>query len=479
MPNADNAREFVDQIADLWRKRRTFKGLFGLVIVTNSLLFTLIALVYFLLSKTDVITTAHHFVNFFVACGLFIGLGNLAILGTWAYWRTPPTARSDKILILFAPSADPEASDLVYKLFERFRADIYARQMESVIECCHLPEHIPVRNNQEAHVLLAKTGARLIVYGIITRGKLKGVDVEGFTSISFAVRHRSLGRQEQVPVMRDLTAALAFRTFCAKDTDSFIERHVVVHNLSEVSLFFVALALTLDARIDDAIKFLEPLLATVQSKANAKANNPQITAFLQAVKSCLSVALQASFTRIYDSQLVDHITERAYDDQARQCEVILGRLLKLSRSTASYFMGNAIIRFHFGDIAGAKAAIEHAKRLSSFDHAGPYLSMAFLNMWERQYRPAFMQYMRAGRCKNQGVETITSVLQFLNTMLRLHPDRHELRFAIAFVNDRFYDQQIALRDYRMFLLSKPDSNLDEFKLFATRQVNKIESAELI
>lgn len=477
MPNADSAREFVEQVADLWRKRRTFKGLFGLLIVVNSLLFALFALAYFLLSKTDVITTAPHFVNFFVVCGLIFGLGNLAMLGTWAYWRTLPIAPSDKIMILFAPSADPEASDLVYKLYERFRADISARQMGGVMECRHLPEHIPVRNSQEAHVLLGKTGARLAVYGFITRGKLKGDDVEGFTSISFTVRHRTLGPQERAPVLRDLAAAIAFRTFCAKDADSFIERNVVVNNLSEVSLFFVALALTLDGRVDDAIKLLDPLLVTVESKARAKANNAQITAFLQAIKSCLTVALQASFTRTYESHLVDHITDRAYDEQARQCEAILANLLRLNRRTASYFLGNAIIRFHFGDIIGARAAVEHAKRLSAFDHAGPYLSMAFLNLWEKQYRPAFMQYMRAGRCKDQGVETITSVLLFLNTMLRLHPDRHELRFAIAFVNDRFFDQRMALRDYKIFLASEPNPDLEEFRAFASRQIEKIENAE--
>ncbi|MCX7010433.1 MAG: hypothetical protein NTY53_24860 [Kiritimatiellaeota bacterium] len=479
MPNADTAREFVEQIVDLWRKRRTFKGLFGFLIVVNSILFAAFSAAYFVLSKTEVIVTASHYANYFVVCGLIFGFGNLGMLVIWAYWRTLPIASSDNIEILFAPSADPEASDLVYKIYEKFRFDISARKMGSIVKCRHLPENIHVRDNQDAHVLLVRTGARLVVYGLVGRGKLQGDQIEGFRSISFTVRHRNLAPQEHIPIAKDLAAALASRTFCAREANSFIEQDVVIGNISEVSRFFIALAVTLDGRIDDAIQLLNPLLNEVEAKAQAKANNPHLILFLEAIKSCLTVALQTKFTRVYEACLVDHITEREYDEQARQCDAILTRLLQLNRRTASFFLGSAIIRFHFGDIDGAKAAVEHAKRLSSFDNAAPHLSMAFLHLWKNQYRQAFMQYMRAGKCKNQDMQTITSVLLFLNTMLRLYPDRQELRFAIGFVNDRFFDQQVALGDYQSFLAGNPKPELDEFRVFAERQSKKIHDAETV
>jgi len=85
-----------------------------------------------------------------------------------------------------------------------------------------------------------------------------------------------------------------------------------------------------------------------------------------------------------------------------------------------------------------------------------------------------MQYMRAGKCKDYNIQTVMSVLQFLNTMLRIYPDRKELLFALAFVNDRFLDQKVALYDYQAFLASKPAQNLNEFTIFAERRVKKIQ-----
>lgn len=477
MPGADNAREFVEQVADLWRKRHSFKGLLGLVIVSNASLFGIFGLAAYILAKTEVISTATDYAHFFVVGGLVFGVSNLGLFILWAYWRTLPIASREKIEILFAPSADPEASELVYKLYEKFLADIASRQMAGLMKCRHLPAHISVQNSQDAHSLLARTGARLIVYGLVGKGKVKGDLVEGFRSISFAIRHRGLAPHENISVIRDMAAALAHRTFCAHDANSFIEYDVVVKNLSEVSIFFIALALTLDGRTDDALRLLNPLLADVEAKVLAKANNPQFVAFLEAIKTCVTVALRIQFSKIYDSTLIEHLTDRAYDELARKCDAIMVRLNRLNKRDEAYYLGSAIIRFHFGEIAGAKALVEHAKRLSAFDNPGPHLSMAFLNLWEKEYRQAFMQYMRAGKCKNVSITTITSVLIFLNTALRLNPDRQELRFAIAFVNDRFFDQRVALDDYKLFLATEPKAELAEFRTFAQRQVEKILATE--
>ncbi len=474
MPNADNAKQFVEQAADLWRKRRTFKGLVGLSIILNSMLLCFVLPgAYFILTKTDVITIATHYAIFFVYCALFVGLANLLLFCTWAYWRTLPVASDGKPEILFAPHADEEASDLVYRLYKELCEDIAARQMQHILKCRHLSENHMVRNHADAHELVIRSGARLVIYGTVAKGKIKGDDVEGFRTISFTVRHRNLSPNERTPVMKNLAAAFAFRTFCVKNKNSFIEHDVVIRNISEVTRFFIGLGLTLDDKLEEPLSLLEPLLKDVEKKAAAQADNPQLALFSESIKSCLTFVLQATFNRTYEAGLIDHITQREYDPQARECEGVLNKLLALDKRTSSFYLGRAIIRFHFDDIDGAFAAADHAKRLAPFNNAAPHLSLAFLHLWRKNYRRAFMQYMRAGKCKDCNIQTVTSALQFLNTMALLNPDRQELLFALAFVNDQFFDQNVALRDYQTFLTSKSAEDLSEFTTFAERRIKRI------
>lgn len=473
MPNADNAKQFVEQAFDLWRKRRTFKGFVGLTIILNSMLLIGASGLYFILTKTSVVSNASQYATFFVYCALLFGIINIIFLCVWAYWRALPSNSEDKLEILFAPHADAEASDLIYMLYKELCEDIATRQMQHIMQCRHLSENHLVRNPADSHRLLVSTGARLVIYGTVAKGKIKGNDYAGFRTISFSVRHRTLAPNETIHVAKDLAAALAFRTFCVDNNNSFIQHDVVVRNISEVSRFFIGLALTLDGRLDEAIYLLEPLLREVTKKTIAKADNPQLAIFSETIKSCLAIVLETLFNRTYEAGLIDHITQREYDIQALECDNILNKLLALEKRTASFYLGRAIIRFHFGDIDGAFSAVEEAKRLATFNSAAPLLSMSFLYLWTKNYEQAYIQYMLAGKSKNYEILTVTSALQFLNTMNILYPDRKELIFALAFVNDRFFDQNVALRDYQSFLDTNPTVELNDFSTFAERRVRRI------
>lgn len=474
MPGADNPKEFVEQIASLWRQRRTFKGLVGLTFFLNSLLLLLFSGAFFMLDKCGVVETSRSCAVFFATGALIIGIINVGMFVTWTYWRMLPINSKETITVLFAPHADRECSELVNRLFERFRDDLRTRRLDGLLQCRHLPEHYTVRDHQDAHALLQRSGARLIVHGRLQRGQVKGEQLEGFRSISFTLRHRNLSPAEFPAVARDLGAALAFRAFCVNEKNSFIQRDVVVNNISEVSLFFIALGLTLDGHVAEAIAILDPLLVEADKRASTADGKPQFRVFVEAIRSCLTVALHAAFTLRYNKSLVNHVTDRSYDAEATACDELLQKLVRLNKRTDAFYLGRAIIRFHFGDMAGAKDAVEHAARLAPSDHAAPPLSKAFLLLWARDYRKAFLEYMRAGKCREYNTETVTSVLLFLNTMLSLHPDRSELRFALAFVNDRFFDQEVARDEFRNFLENSTDPELTDFVKFAQKRMEKIQ-----
>jgi len=380
MPSTDKAKQFIEQVYELWPKRKTFKGLIGLSVVLNSSVFGVLSVVYFILTKTAIINTAAHSITFFVSCICLLGVVNLVLFFVWIYWRTLPAVSDDKIEILFAPHADVEASDFVFKLYKKLCEDIAMRQMQHILKCRHLSENHVVRNHADAHKLVAKTGARLVIYGTVAKGKIKGDSIEGFRTISFTVRHRNLAPNERTPVIKDLAAAIAFRRFSVKDKDSFIEHDVVVTNISEVTRFFIGLGLTLDGKLEEASALLDPLLCEVEKKAICQADNPQLMVFSEAIKSCLTVVLEASFTRIYEAGLIDHITQRDYDPQAHECDTVLKKLLALDKRTSSFYLGQAIIKFHFGDIKAAFAAVRHAKRLAPFNNAASHLSLAFQHL---------------------------------------------------------------------------------------------------
>jgi tetratricopeptide (TPR) repeat protein len=472
MPNADNAKEWVEQLAELWRKRRTFKGAIGLGVILNAFLTFISPIAYFVLSKCGVVETAHHHAVFFAVVAFVYGASNLVFIVVWTSWRMLPMAGSDNVEILFAPVADDDCDDLVYSLYDRLIAEVATRGLAQAIKCRHLPERYVIRTAEEAHNCLMRTGARLLIYGSLARGRIRGDSIEGFKSISFTVRHRALAPNQEVPLLKDLAAGLAFRAFTAKEENSFIDKDVVMNNIGEVAVFFVGLALLTDGRIEQAAPMLEGLQSDVKQRQVAKVE-PHRQAFEQAIATYLTVIYQAQFTDVYNRDVIAHITDHSHDHDVARCSAVLDKLLALNKGLFSFHLGKAIMLFHGGDVDGALMEAEKAKRLAPFAHAAPYLSTAFLYLWKRDYRRSFMEYMRAGKCAEWNVETVMSVLVFLNTILRHHPERTDLRFAMAFVNDKFLDQSLARDDYEAFLAGADEVVSPDFVKFARRRLEAI------
>ena len=256
---------------------------------------------------------------------------------------------------------------------------------------------------------------------------------------------------EKEPVLRDLARALAFRTFTAKEKNSFFEKNIVTENISEVACFFMAMGMTLDGKVEDSRNILEYLISNVKDKMKRQINRPQLKIFYDAIIACLTTNLYSNFVFIYEKHLIYHITVRSYDEYANQCLDLLNRLVEINRRTSDFYLLQAIINFHFNKIKAALDSVDLAKKYSPKNNPAPHFSSAFLHLWKGEYKRALREYKRAEQCTSQSYETIISVITFLQSLLNNQPEKIEIRFALAFMNERFYDTSQAIQDYKTFI----------------------------
>jgi hypothetical protein len=406
---------------------------------------------YWLFDKAGYFSTTETFFGFVTYFGVVWTVLNIILLIVWFSWRLPPKSAPEKILVLFAPESQPECEETIFSLYNQFEKDLQGRNLTGVVIRSLVPRSYTIRNHTDADRLLQETGARLVIWGNVERGKLKDKPVEGFKTISFTVRSRELRQQEVLPFAKALGSAMALRAYAYSDSDSFIEKGVVVENLSEVARFFIGAALTLDGKVDDSLPILESLAREVEIKRRQKLRQPQSELFYTCIVEFLKGALIQRFNAIYENSLIDKITLRAADEPAKRCEAVLNTLANLPGDPKEFSLLRAILRFHFGDLKEARRAVNDGKQFLPKTDPAPYLSLGFLRLWEGSYQYALREYMRAKRYMTADTRIIINVIRFFHGVMDANPERQQLRFGLAFVNDWFFDREVAKKEYQLFI----------------------------
>lgn len=450
----ENANRLLEQISYFWKKRGTFKGLVGFLLLINFFFLTIVGWLYSPIKDLVLAEGAGNLPRFICLILIFYCIVNFGVLLMWTYWRSLPQIPIGKIGLIFAPHSDPECTDLIYRIFDRFKIDMEKRKLSKEITYKLLSEKQIVSDSADARKLLRNTGARLVIHGFIQQGKIKGDIVRGFKTISFTVKHRELKPYEIKPVMIDLVGAFAYRSFVINEKNSFIEKDTVIKNISEVSLFFIAMGLALDGKTMRSQKILENLLENMEDKIHTNPRNAQLRIFKNSIESCLSIVLLSQFTYEYEHNLIENITNRSFDKYADECLHLLNRLIAIEKAQFAYYLNLAIIHFHYDRMKAAREAIKKAKKLS-LDKASPYFSSAFLHIWRGEYRKGLKEYIRAEKY-SYDVKIVIRVLLFLQGLVKSFPDKIELYFCLGIVNDKFFDLMQALEDYGKFLNKAQD-----------------------
>jgi hypothetical protein len=271
---------------------------------------------------------------------------------------------------------------------------------------------------------------------------------------------------------------MAFRSYIIQESNSFIEKDIVVKNLSDVARFFIAAALTLEGKTKESEPILEELISELEAHRRQNAKQPQRELFYSWVVRFLKGALLQKFNAIYETSLVDNITVKSADGAAIDCQRIIGRLMALPGGSKEFALINAILKFHFGDVSGAKREVNNAKQQHTKTDPSPHLSSGFLNLWEGSYQAALKEYMRAKRYVATNPLNITTVIRFFHGVMDARPDKTQLRFGLAFVNDWFFDRDAGVTEYRKFLEeteSVSETGLQLIRQYARTRLQELES----
>jgi tetratricopeptide (TPR) repeat protein len=441
----------MHKLKGLWHERATLSGLIVFFLSLNFFLGPIACWLYCTLKDFEKFKTSDTPIFLFVTLILAFVFANTLLLAVWFYWRSLPRFQSHENAILFAPHFDSECGGLVQSIFQRFVYELRQRVPNGFISPYFLPPNQKVQNSEEAHRLLNETGARLIVYGRFDQGQQDGQEIRGFKRVSFTLKHRDLMEWEQKAVTEDLGRALAYRAFTIQTQNSFIENDVVINNLAEVALFFVALALTLEAKLDIAITILEELYSNIEININTGKNPPHLRQFFLSIKRCYSIALDAKFMNFYNTHLLENITDRNQDDKFIQANLLLRKLLDIDSKKSLYYLRQAILDLHFGNVDQAFKSIGEAKKLANENEPSPHFSLAFLCIWKGQYKRAISEYGKVVKTDKHSLAVYSGVLDFIQCFHNKYPDRPEFLFALGFMNQNFFDIEQSARDYGDFL----------------------------
>jgi hypothetical protein len=223
----------IAQFSYFWRRRGGIQALILLLLAFN---FVLLPAVFsgsiWFLDKAGLLPDSDSYYRFaFWTAGIW-ALSNVVLFIIWYSWRQPPQVSPGTITVFFAAVSAPECEDAIHQLYDQFKRDLHSRGLSQLVSHSLIPANYKINGAQDADKLLRDTGARLVIYGHIERGKIKDKILEGFKSISFTIRSRQLRDDEIVPFAEALGSAMGSRAYVYHDANSFIEKDVVVKNLS-------------------------------------------------------------------------------------------------------------------------------------------------------------------------------------------------------------------------------------------------------
>src|ERR1035437_3018702 len=250
-----------------------------------------------------------------------------------------------------------------------------------------------------------------------------------------------------------LTSSFSIEDFQMLEENSFLHPKFVGDNLSNFACAFIGMGLTAERKHDAGREIWQNLFQKSKAKLNGAFNEKQ-TKFSQFISRWFQWNEYSWLIDYHNKNLVDKITSRSGDQFAAICEQRLKLMLELNPKSPDYLHYQAILQFHRGNTRDALNTIGEIEKLIP-QGMSPMFSRAFLTLWQRKYKPAMRCFKKLGKLNSLPPPFVMSVIAFYESLIVQYPDRHELKFGSAFVNDFFVIKRLRKRTTKVSLkLSK-------------------------
>lgn len=458
--------EFLEKY---WHKRTSKTGLFFGLALLLAAIFGVSQLVHPLLKDAGLISGDTESNQLYDTVWLMIlFVCGIVYFAVWLIWRQIIVPRDDAVIVIFAPWAEADHHDVVRRLHSQFNIELAARGLGKQIHSKLLPPEETILNNVDANRIMLERGSRLVIFGRVAKGGLKGKKTEGFSEISFSIRHIIAPEDAHL-----LASSFSIEDFQVLDENSFIDSRFASDNLSNCACAFIGMGLTAERKYDAAREIWQNLFQKSKAMANQQISEKQkkfslfISRWFQWNEYCWLLDY-------YNQNLIDKITSRSADQVAAICQQRLKSVLELNPKSPDYLHFQAILHFHRGDTRDALNTIGEIEKIIP-QGISPLFSRAFLTLWQRKYKPALKCFKRLTKL-NCPSPFVLSVIAFYESLIAQYPDRHELKFGSAFVNDLFCDEKIAQENYQKFLeVAKNTSAYAPLDAYALERLSFLQS----
>ncbi|MCF7791796.1 MAG: hypothetical protein K9M56_07345 [Victivallales bacterium] len=347
-------------------------------------------------------------------------LGLLVILLVWLNLRRIPKFRKNEIGILFAPyNANGSFSKEIFALFQKFKLELSNQDGTEHIKCKQLPFNHKPTILKTAHNLIKKSNAFIVIHGKFCTGNIQSKKVKGFIDINFTAK--SLGGLTPVD-NRFIISTIGKRAFISSDENSFIDENIIVNNLSDISLYFIALIFLIERNLDRAVEILLNLRNKYFQSKNKNLKN-----FSKGISLHLAFCYDLKLDELYSSYLVMQITSSEANHIADLYKELSIKSQKLTGNNNQYYIRIAIFYFHYRRI---KDAIKALYKIQNSNNAEEIhvknISLAFLYMWEKNYQKSLEFYrkshhwIRKNYIEQSSKIIVENVITFIKTILRLY-----------------------------------------------------------
>jgi hypothetical protein len=448
-----NPMVLTDFIEKYWHKRTSKAGLLAGFVVTFVLVFLVSQAAHPLFNETGAISndqesSQHYYQDWLY----FLILCEFIYFIAWLCWRQVLAPRDDAILVIFAPWADDDHQDVVRKLYAQFNVELASRGFHNQIHAKLLPPEETILNINDANRVMSEKGARLVIFGRVAKGGIKGKQAEGFSEISFSIRH--------VIALEDanlLASSFSIEDFQILDENSMVDSRFASENLSNCACVFIGIGLTVERKYEVARQVWKSLFDKFKPNAATLINAKQIQ-FNQLVVRWFQWNEFCWIAEYYLKNVADKITSHSVDQYVTVCQERLNLLIRLNPKSPEYLHFGATLQFHRGATQEAIHALDEIEKLYP-GSLYPIFSRPFLTLWQRKYKPALRYFKRLNNLKKSPPAPFTlSVVSFYESLISQYPARYELIFGSAFINDLFCDSKVAQENYKCFLEAVKKNN---------------------